>query len=264
MAEDLPDAPWAKKEELPDAPWATDPGFWAGAGRAARGVATGVESTVDELGSRIPGFIGPHDPELVKKTLKEREAPKDFPEKAGSAIGEVLPTFALPGFGLDALAVRGLRLARGLRGAQLTQFPKTKGLASALERIAGSTIEGGARGAAGGALIPGDDTAENAAIGAGIGIAGQGAGTIAQSAMIALPPKIKNTLSAIAAMAAANKVGIPWWTAFMHPNWQQGSIFQQLYNANLADLAAKYFRKATNVNPAVAGASGVELKERSK
>lgn len=241
-----------------------DPGFFPAVGRTARGLATGVESTVDYMGSGLPGFLGPHDPELARKVRKDIPEPKDAYESFGHGLGEMLPTFAVPGLGADASVARALRFARGLRGPQLTQFARQRGLASALERLAGGAAEGGARGAIGGAMVPDEETGEDAAIGGGVGAATRGVGDLAFSSVVNLNPKIKNTLGAVAAMATANKLGMPWWVAFMHPGtWQQGSVFQQLYNANLLDLASKYLRSATRrPNPSFVGASGVKLKQQ--
>lgn len=244
-----------------------DPGWLPAAGRAARGVATGVESAADYTASgfHLP-FLGPHDPELTRKALEESETPSLDPvENFTHGVGEVGSTFLVPGLGADAATIRALRFARGLRGPQLTQFARQKGFKSALERLAGGAAEGGARGAIGGAMVPDEETGTDAAIGGGLGAAVRGAGDISHSAVMALPPKVKNTIGAVAAMATANKLGMPWWVAFMHPgSWQQGSVFEQLYNANLADLAAKYFRSLTRPNPAVLGASGVKLKQQTE
>lgn len=241
-----------------------DPGFWPAAGRAARGFTTGVESTVDYMGSGLPGFLGPHDPELAKKTRESIPEPKGNLEGFTHALGEMAPTLAVPELGADAAVIRGLRFARGLRGPQLTQFARQKGFASALERLAGGAAEGGAQGAIGGAMVPDKETGEDAAIGGGAGAAVRGAGDIFHSSVMALPPKVRNTLGAVAAMATANKLGLPWWVALMHPgSWQQGTVFQQLRDANLADLAAKYFRNITRrPKPSFVGASGVKLKQQ--
>lgn len=253
------------KKKFPNTDFsAADPGFWAAAGRTARGVATGAENVVDTIGMHLPGFLqGANKPEEVQKALRERAPPKDEWESLGVGGGEIATSAALtPGLGIAAPVVRGLRYARGLRGPQLGQFVSPKGWKSALERIAGSGTEGAARGGIAGAMITGDDATENAEIGAGVGGGIRGLGAIGQSSVMALPPKIKNTASALAAVAAASKLGMPWWAALMHPGgWHTNSMFQQLYDANLADLAAKYFRGVTRTNPAVLGASGVKLKD---
>lgn len=269
----MADDPWARfnPEKPPsDDEWAKfnppsspDPGWMPAIGRTARGMATGVESTVDYMGAGLPGFLGPHDPELARKTREGIPEPKDAFESFGHGLGEMIPTLAVPELGADAAAIRALRFARGLRGPQLTQFARQKGFTSALERLAGGATEGGARGAIGGTMVPDEETGTDAAIGGGAGAAVRGMGDIAQSSVMALPPKVKNTIGAVAAMATANKLGMPWWVAFMHPGaWQEGSVFQQLYNTNLLDLASKYLRSATRrPNPAFVGASGVKLKQ---
>lgn len=248
--QDQENGPWTKYQKKPQGrPEPTeppDPGFLAGTGRALRGVASGVESTVDEIGMRLPSFLqGANKPEEVRKELNKRPKPKGV-EAGGEFVGEILPTLAVPELGAGRAA--GVLMSRAPRTAQ----------------VLGSALEGGVRGGIGGAMMPGGDTTENMDVGTAAGAGVRGLGTAAQIGIGALPLKLKNTLSAIAAVAAANKMGMPWWAAFMHPDWGQKSLFGQLYNSNLADLAAKYFRGTTRLNPATVGGIAAEVDQGVK
>lgn len=223
-----------------------DPGFWAGAGRFVRGLGTGAMSDIEQ----IDPFIKPEEKVLTK------HPPKDLSESIGVAGGQILPVFALPELGMGRAVASGLKAA----GAWSKAIP-----------IAESVAEGGAQGALGGAMIPSDDRSGSAATGALAGAGLRGAGTGIRTAVDAIPLHIKNTLSALAAAAAASKLGLPWWaTMFGHGGWnpttQQytGSIYNQMYNAGLADLAAKYFEKMTRANPAAVGAGTAEIREKSQ
>lgn len=210
MAEDLPDAPWAKKEELPDAPWTkeTDPGFMAGAGRAARGLATGVESTIDRIGGSLPWS---HDPKLTKEVLAKRLPPKDEVESGARIIGEALPAFAIPGFSPASAAYSGIPLA-------------TRGLQS----LAAGALTGGI----GGAMLPEGNTGKNIATGAATGMLGGAVGT----AYNALPWSVRNLINITAAGYAADSLrhlGINQW-------WIHAPVFWGLYKKRLADLVAEW------------------------
>lgn len=231
-----------------------DPGFWAGAGRALRGVGTGFASDLEQ----IDPFIKPEERALTK------HPPKDLAESIGVAGGQILPVFALPELGV------GRAIGGALRAGQAAFMPSSMAVARSIP-IAESLAEGGAQGALGGAMIPGDDHSGNAAAGALAGAGLRGAGKLTRAVIDAIPLHIKNTLSALAAAAAASKLGMPWWATMLgHGGWnpaaQQytGSLYNQMYNAGLADLAAKYFEKVTRAKPAAVGGTAAEIKEKAQ
>lgn len=216
-----------------------DPSYLAGAGRAVRGFASGVETTIDKL---APRFLQ-HDPKLTEKVLAGRTPPKDDIEGAANLAGEIAPSVLIPETGASATVGRAISLA----------YPR-------LATLAGAAAEGGVQGGLGGLMMSGDRS-RNADVGTATGAALRGGGAAAQIALDAIPSKYKNLAAALAAGAAATKMGLPWWAVLMPHYWgQQGfqSMFRELYDANLgrlADLAGRGIRTGTReINPAVAGA----------
>lgn len=218
--------------------------------QGVRGLATGVETAVDTAAGYIPGSRAHRDPKLVQETLAKRPPPSSGIEKAGVFGGEMLPSFMIPYTGLGKVAARAVGLG----------MPR-------VATMVGAATEGGVQGGLGGLTIPGDRS-RNADIGTGTGAALRGGGAAAQIAIDAIPPRLKNTLAALAAVAAASKMGMPPWYAFIPHGWSSqqgqyiGSFFRQLYDANLArlaDLAGKGVRQGTReINPAAAGAFTAE------
>lgn len=223
-----------------------DPGFWAGAGRVVRGVATGLESAANTL---APSFLQ-HDPALTQRIEREKRPPKDIAESIGNFAGKVAPSFLVPETGA------GQALGSALRAGQATYLPSSM-LAARSIPIAESLAEGGAQGALGGAMVPSDDRSSNTASGALAGAGLRGGGVAARAAMDAIPFSIKNTLGAVAAMNAAYRMGLPWW--------QSLSLFPMLYGSNLPDVAAKWAQRATSAIPsAPIGATVAETKESAQ
>lgn len=240
-----------------------DPGFWAGAGRFARGMATEAGSIIEGMDPYLP--TGPYiKPEEKIQTI---HPPKDPAEKAGTLTTDIGALFApVPGIGKSA----GLeRLAsEGLRGLQARHFPTSTRFAKsipALETIGGGLLEGGTRGAVGGAILPGEDKATDTGLGAAAGAGVRGAGAGIAAAVKALPPGLKNSLSVIAAVSTASKLGIPWWAVlpgiYDQRAGRYGSMLEKVYNTNLMDVASRYFHGLTRVPPQISGAAGVKLKQ---
>lgn len=233
MAEELPDAPWAKKEELPDAPWTkeTDPGWLPAIGRSARGVATGVESTVEGIGSHLPAFlqganINPERRKLNEQMLAARPPPKDMIESGGNVVGEVLPSFMIPPLGLEGVAA--------------TALPNAPRIASFL----GKAAEGMVRGGLGGAMLPEGDRAKNTVA----GITAGGGAQIAGAAWDAIPRQWRYPLNAIVSGAVTKALE----SAGILPSSWQFPVFFGLLHSRLTDLAAQV---ASKVNPAAYGAA---------
>lgn len=234
MAEELPDAPWAKKEELEDAPWTKeepDPGYLPAAGRALRGLGTGIESTVDRIGGNLPWS---YDPKLTKKVLAERPPPTDEIESGFKTVGEVVPAFAVPGFSPATAAYSGIPL-----------------LSRGLQALAGGALTGGI----GGAMLPEGNTGKNIATGAATGIATGALGT----AYNALPWGVKNFINITAAGYAANSLkhlGIDQW-------WIHAPVFWTLYRKRFADLVAEWSNKlASGVGASAAQGRHVYQEDR--
>ena len=222
--DDLPDAPWAQQDNLPDAPWAKeesafDPGFLAGAGRAARGFATGVETTVDSLAKHLPFS----DPKLIEETLAKRPKPTDPVEKAANVAGEIAPSFAIPTTGLGGVATQAL------------------GRWPTIARIAGATAEGGVQGGLGGMMLPEGDRASNTDIGTAAGMAARGGTAALDVAWNAIRPAYRHAANAIAAgfaTKAMEHMGMP-------NDWLvRAPVFFTLWRASLLDLANKWAGRA--------------------
>lgn len=199
-----------------------DPGYLPAAGRAARGLATGVESTIDRIGGSLPWS---YDPKLTKKVLAERPPPADRLESGARSVGEVLPTFAVPGFSPARAAYSGIPLvSRGL------------------QTLAAGALTGGL----GGAMLPEGNPGKNIATGAATGMATGALGT----AYNALPWNVRNLINITAAGYAANSLrhlGIDQW-------WIHAPVFWGLYRQRLADLVAEW----SNRLGAGAGASAAQ------
>lgn len=226
-----------------------DPGFMAGAGRTLRGVGTGAASVLEQVDPYLPTgpYIKPEEKALI------RHPPKDTAESIGVAGGQITPSFLLPELGA------GRAIGSALRAGQATFLPSSMAAARSIP-IAESLAEGGAQGAAGGAMIPSDDRSGNAMTGTAAGAGLRGTGKLGRTAIDAIPMEMKNSLSALAAMLAATKMGVPWWAMW---NPYAGSFLQRVYGSNLADLAAKYFEKVSRANPAAVGATTGEIKEKT-
>lgn len=219
--DDLPDAPWAQPDNLPDAPWAKDesapdPGFLAGAGRAARGFATGVETTVDKLAEHLPFS---HDPKLTEETLAKRPKPTDPIEKGTNFLGEIAPSFAIPTTGLGGVAAQAL------------------GRWPTVARITGQAAEGGVQGGLGGMMLPEGDRARNTDTGTAAGMAARGGTAALDVAWNAIPPAYRHAANAIAAgfaTKAMEHMGMP-------NDWLvRAPVFFTLWKASLLDLANKW------------------------
>lgn len=240
------------KLERPDPTEPPDPGFLPGVGRAARGVATGVESVVGGIGTRLPGFLqGGNNPKEIEAALASRPKPKDWIESAGEFGGEVLPTLAIPELGLGKLAGQALRAGQAY-------FMPSSMLAARSIPVAERAIEGATQGAIGGAMMPGDNSGKNAAIGAVGGAAVRGGGEALNAAWTAIPPNARHLANAIAAGAAVKgmeHMGMP-------NDWLvRAPVFFALWRASLLDLANKWGTRASRANPATLGATGVKLKQ---
>lgn len=208
-----------------------EPGSMAATGRLARGIMTGVESTVAGVGQSLPQFLQGPNQDLAKKVLAGRPPPKDRIESLGGTIGEVLPAFAIPSLGLEGTAARAL-----------PNFPR-------ISQFLGKTAEGAISGSAGGAMMPEGEKLKNTGVGAAAG-ATYGA---AAGAYMALPPGLRRIANAAAGAAAAEGVkslGITDW-------YMAAPIYWEIYHQRLLDLATQWLaRKSAGV-----GAVGVKLKE---
>lgn len=227
----------------------SDPGFLPSVGRDVRGFATGVETTVDKLGSSLPGFLGAHDPKLVEQTLTRRPQPQTSGEKFFNAVGEVAPSFAIPSLGLEGLASRAV-------GAGIRYMPTWMlGAVPAIEKISGAVLEGGTRGALGGAMTPGDRLS-NAEMGAIAGAGLRGAGAAVTSAWNAIPPTMQyyaNGVAAAAAVKTLEHLGMP-------NDWLvRAPVFFALWRANIMDYASKITGKVSRAPPGAVGAGVAEV-----
>lgn len=231
-----------------------DSGFLPSVGRDIRGFATGVETTVDKLGSSLPGFLGAHDPKLVEQELAKRPQPQATSEKFFNTLGEIAPSFAIPNLGLEGLASRAL-------GAGIQHMPSWMLAAvPAIEKISGTVLEGGTRGALGGAMMPGDRLS-NAEMGAIAGAGLRGAGAAVTSAWNAIPPTMQHYVNGVAAAAAVKVM-----EAMGMPNdWLiRAPVFFALWRANIVDLAGKITGKVSRAPPGAVGASAAETITKSK
>lgn len=255
-----------------------EPGVLPAMGRFARGAAKEAETIVDEFGMSLPSFmqganINPERRKLNEEMLKDRPPPLDFPERAGGYATDLGAIFApVPGLG-KATGLEKL-ISNAIRNYQAYYRPTSIGLAKAIpaiEKIGGGIAEGGVRGAAGGAILPGEKTGD-AEAGALAGAGVKGGSAAVSAGLKAIPPGIKNTVSALAAMAAAERLtGLPYWAGFLgggrwdpQTGQHMGNIFNQLYHANLADLAASYFEKTGSAAPQAVGAAAARIRKQPK
>lgn len=208
-----------------------EPGSMAATGRLARGVMTGVESTIAGVGQSLPKFLQGPNPNLARETLAKIPPPQDRIESWGKTAGEVLPAFAIPSVGMEGAMARAL-----------PNFPR-------ISQFLGKTAEGAISGAAGGAMMPEGEKLKNTGVGAAAG-ATYGA---AAGAYMALPPGLRRIANAAAGAAAAEGVKALGFT-----DWYMAApIYWEIYHQRLLDLATQWLSK----KGAGVGAVGVKLKE---
>lgn len=230
--------PWEEDPDKGKKPWEEDPGgvgdpseapdigSLAAGGRFLRGSWHGVGDVVEQISPYLP-----YRPEPGPTTPY---TPKDRIESAGRIFGQVAPTFAIPGLGLEGVAARAL-----------PNFPR-------ISQFLGKTGQGLIGGALGGAMMPEGEKLKNTGVGAAAG----GSYGAATGAYMALPPglrRIANGIAAAAAMKGVKDLGITDW-------YMGAPIYFEIYRQQLLDLATQWLAKKS-AGVGAAGATGVRLKE---